>query len=172
MQRCHAGCGSLQPFRHLVAVASVLQRSPCGTLVTRVWLGVLTFTGSFRFQLVPTPGRPLYALRAGLDRYCAGTAPVCLDHASADAGLFSSVGAMHSLEQLLKALRCAPVADRAGGGFGMTYRYIFLLLHNAHDMFNRIKVRWWPAHRTGTARRPRPARSADVETLQLSGEST
>jgi len=94
---------------------------PLRTLVTRVWLACSHSPVHFASTLFLTPGRPLYALPLlGWIVTAQGLRAVLyLIMRAQTAATFSVLLVLCTpWSSLLKALRVAPVADRAGGGFG------------------------------------------------------
>jgi cobalt ECF transporter T component CbiQ len=161
----------------VIAVAvAMFSNVPLRTLVTRVWLGVLTFTGFISLPaLFLTPGRPLYALPLlGWMVTAQGLRAVLyLIMRAQTAATFSVLLVLCTpWSSLLKALRVLRLPIVLVVVLGMTYRYIFLLLHNAHDMFTSHKSRM-VGRLTGREQRRAAAASTGVlmsKTLQLSGD--
>jgi len=161
----------------VIAVAvAMFSNVPLRTLVTRVWLGVLTFTGFISLPaLFLTPGRPLYALPLlGWIVTAQGLRAVLyLIMRAQTAATFSVLLVLCTpWSSLLKALRVLRLPIVLVVVLGMTYRYIFLLLHNAHDMFTSHKSRM-VGRLTGREQRRAAAASTGVlmsKTLQLSGD--
>jgi cobalt/nickel transport system permease protein len=158
-----------------VAVAT-LSNVPLRTLVRRVWLGVLTFSGLISLPaLFLTPGQSLYALPLlGWVVTAQGLrAALYLIMRAQTAATFSVLLVLCTpWSSLLKALRVLRLPIVLVVVLGMTYRYIFLLLRNAHDMFTSRKSRT-VGRLTGREQRRAAAASAGVlmsKTLQLSGD--
>lgn len=162
-------------FAIAVAVA-VLSNVSLSTLVKRVWLGVLTFTGLISVPaLFLTPGRAIYNLPLpGCTVTAQGLrAAMYLIMRAETAATFSVLLVLCTpWSNLLKALRVLRLPIVLVVILGMTYRYIFLLLRNAHDMFTSRKSRMvgWL-----NGREQRRAATAGVgvlmsKTLQLSGD--
>jgi cobalt/nickel transport system permease protein len=158
-----------------VAVAT-LSNVPLRTLVERVWLGVLTFSGFISFPaLFLTPGQPLYALPLlGWIVTAQGLrAALYLIMRAQTAATFSVLLVLCTpWSSLLKALRVLRLPIVLVVILGMTYRYIFLLLRNAHDMFTSRKSRT-VGRFTGREQRRAATASAGVlmsKTLQFSGD--
>jgi cobalt ECF transporter T component CbiQ len=131
-------------FVFTIAIA-LLSKVPLGTLAKRVWLAVLTFTG---FISVPaiflTPGRPLYALpflRWNITMQGLRAAAYLIMRAETAATLSVLLILCTPWGDLLKALRVLRFPTAFVVIVGMTYRYIFLLLHTAHDMFQSRRSR-------------------------------
>jgi cobalt/nickel transport system permease protein len=162
-------------FAVALAVA-VLSRVPLGTLARRVWLGVLTFTGFISIPaLFVTPGQAIYSFPLlGWAVTAQGLrAAMYLIMRAETAATFSVLLVLCTpWSKLLKALRVLRVPIVLVVILGMTYRYIFLLLRNAHDMFTSRKSRTvGPLD----GREQRRAATASVgvlmsKTLQLSGD--
>jgi cobalt/nickel transport system permease protein len=157
-------------------VLALLSRVPLATLAKRVWLGVLTFTGFISFPaLFLTPGVAIYTLpllgwsvtEQGL------RAAMYLIMRAETAATFSVLLVLCTPWSLvLKALRVLRLPIVLVVILGMTYRYIFLFLRNAHDMFMSRKSRMVGRLDGGEQRRVATA-SAGVlmsKTIQLSGD--
>ncbi len=130
----------------LVCVAALLlaliSRLPVGTFARRVWLGIPVFAATVALpSLFMVPGQPLLTL--------VNAAPFRLT--VTDAGLQGAalfvvrVGASVSLAvllvsttrwaELLRALRVLGIPESLVIVLGMTYRYLFLVLHSANNLF-------------------------------------
>ena len=157
-------------------VLALLSKVPMATLAKRVWLGVLTFTGFISFPaLFLTPGVAIYTLpllgwsvtEQGL------RAAMYLIMRAETAATFSVLLVLCTPWSLvLKALRVLRLPIVLVVILGMTYRYIFLFLRNAHDMFMSRKSRMVGRLDGGEQRRVATA-SAGVlmsKTIQLSGD--
>jgi len=157
-------------------VLALLSKVPLATLTKRVWLGVLTFTGFISFPaLFLTPGVAIYTLpllgwsvtEQGL------RAAMYLIMRAETAATFSVLLVLCTPWSLvLKALRVLRLPIVLVVILGMTYRYIFLFLRNAHDMFMSRKSRMVGRLDGGEQRRVATA-SAGVlmsKTIQLSGD--
>ena len=157
-------------------VLALLSRVPLATLAKRVWLGVLTFTGFISFPaLFLTPGVAIYTLpllgwsvtEQGL------RAAMYLIMRAETAATFSVLLVLCTpWSFVLKALRVLRLPIVLVVILGMTYRYIFLFLRNAHDMFMSRKSRMVGRLDGGEQRRVATA-SAGVlmsKTIQLSGD--
>lgn len=162
-------------FAIAVAVA-LLSKIPLGTLAKRVWLGVLTFTGFISLPaLFLTPGRAIYTLpllnwtltEQGL------RAAAYLVMRAETAGTFSVLFVLCTpWSDVLKALRVLRLPVVFVVILGMTYRYIFLLLRNAHDMLTSRRSRM-VGQLDGRQQRRAATASAGVlmsKTMQLSGD--
>lgn len=157
-------------------VLALLSRVPLATLAKRVWLGVLTFTGFISFPaLFLTPGLAIYTLpllgwsvtEQGL------RAAMYLIMPAETAATFSVLLVLCTpWSFVLKALRVLRLPIVLVVILGMTYRYIFLFLRNAHDMFMSRKSRL-VGHLDGREQRRAATASAGVlmsKTIQLSGD--
>ncbi len=132
----------------LFAVAVIVARGsrvPLRMLAKRVWLGVLGFTGLIALPaLFLTPGSAVLALPW---LRWAITAPglraaLYLILRTETAATFSALLILCTpWSSVLKALRLARVPVTLVVILGMTYRYIFLLLGTAHDMFESRRSR-------------------------------
>lgn len=162
-------------FAVAVAIA-LLSRVPFGTLAKRVWLAVLTFTGLISVPaLFLTPGREIYTLPLlGWNVTAPGlrTAGYLIMRAETAATFSVVVILCTPWSNMLKALRVLRVPTVLVVILGMTYRYIFLLLRTAHDMFESRKSRM-VGQLDGRELRKMATGSAGVlmsKTLQLSGD--
>lgn len=160
----------------LALALAVLSKIPLSTLAKRVWLGVLTFTGLISLPaLFLTPGRVVYSLpltgwtvtEQGL------RAAAYLVMRAETAATFSVLFVLCTpWSKVLKALRVLRVPVVLVVILGMTYRYIFLLLRNAHDMFISRRSRM-VGRLDGRQQRQAATASAGVlmsKTMQLSGD--
>ena len=129
----------------MALVLALLSRVPFRTLATRVWLGALLFTGTIALPAIfITPGQVLY--RLPLFGW-----PITMQGLSSAAYLISRVETSATLALLLilctpwthvlKALRVLRVPVVFVVILGMTFRYIFLLLQTARDMFESRQSR-------------------------------
>ena len=162
-------------FAIAVAIA-LLSSVPLATLAKRVWFAVLTFTGFISIPaLFLTPGRAIYSLPlVGWNVTAPGLrAAVYLITRAETAATFSVVLILCTpWSNMLKALRVLRVPAVLVVILGMTYRYIFLLLRTAHDMFESRKSRM-VGQLDGHELRKMASASAGVlmsKTLQLSGD--
>ncbi|MFN8443695.1 MAG: cobalt ECF transporter T component CbiQ [Caldilineaceae bacterium] len=122
-----------------------LSQVPIQHLATRVWLGVLFFTGAIALPAIfVTPGDLLY--RLPLLNW-----PITAQGLKAALYLFTRVETATTFSVLLvlctpwmhvlKALRVLRVPVVAVVILGITYRYIFVLLQTASDMFESRQSR-------------------------------
>ena len=129
----------------IAVVVAMLSKVPLATLTKRVWLGVLVFTGFISLPaLFLVPGQAIYALPLlGWTATAQGLrAAVYLIMRAEAAATFSVLLVLCTpWTKLLKALRVLRLPIVLVVILGMTYRYIFLLLRNAHDMFTSRKSR-------------------------------
>lgn len=161
----------------VIAVAvAMLSNVPLRTLAKRVWIGVLAFTGVISLPaMFLTPGQTLYSLPLlGWVVTAQGLrATVYLIMRTETAATFSALLVLCTpWSNLLKALRVLRLPIVLVVILGMTYRYIFLLLRNAHDMFRARKSRM-VGRLDGRDQRRAATASAGVlmsKTLQLSGD--
>ena len=149
----------------IAVVLALLSKVPLATLAKRVWLGVLTFTGFISFPaLFLTPGQAIYSLPLlGWTVTAQGLrAAMYLIMRAETAATFSVLLVLCTpWSDVLKALRVLRVPVVLVVILGMTYRYIFLLLRNTHDMFTVPTRAGWSAISTAGSSdgRPRPARA-------------
>lgn len=161
----------------VIAVAvAMLSNVPLATLVKRVWLGVLGFTGLISLPaLFLTPGQAIYTMPlVGWTVTAQGLrAALYLIMRAETAATFSVLLVLCTpWNNLLKALRVFRLPIVLVVILGMTYRYIFLLLRNAHDMFRSRKSRM-VGRLSGREQRRAATASAGVlmsKTIQLSGD--
>ena len=124
---------------------ALLSRVPIRTLAARVWVGALLFTGLLALPAIfITPGQVLYRLPL------LGW-PIMAQGLAAAAYLITRVETAATLSVLLilctpwahvlKALRVLRVPVVFVVILGMTYRYIFLMLQTAQDMFESRQSR-------------------------------
>jgi cobalt ECF transporter T component CbiQ len=129
----------------LAVVLAAFSKVPIRALISRVWLAVLMFTGPIALPAIfITPGREVYRLP--------------LLHLAVTAqGLHSALFLITRVEtavtlsmllvlctlwtHILKALSVLGVPVIFIVILGMTYRYIFLMLQTAHDMFESRRSR-------------------------------
>ena len=162
-------------FALAVAIA-LLSKVPLGTLAKRVWLAVLTFTGVIALPaLFLTPGRAIYSppLLNWTVTAQGSHAAVYLIMRAETAATFSALVILCTpWSSVLKALRVLRLPVAVVVILGMTYRYIFVLLRTAHDMFESRKSRM-VGRLEGRENRRMATASAGVlmsKTLQLSGD--
>jgi cobalt ECF transporter T component CbiQ len=160
----------------LAILIGVLSRVMPGELAKRVWWGVLGFTGWISLPaLFLTPGRDLYRLPGlGWTITAPGLrAATYLIMRAETAATFSVLVILCTpWSNLLKALRVLRLPSVVVVILGMTYRYIFLLLRTAQDMFESRKSRM-VGRLSGPAQRRMAAASAGVllsKTLGLSSD--
>ncbi|MGA9800763.1 MAG: cobalt ECF transporter T component CbiQ [Terriglobales bacterium] len=160
----------------VAVIMALLSDVPLSTLTKRVWLSVLAFTGFISLSaLFLTPGPPIYHLPLlGWSITSPGLrAATYLIMRAETAATFSVLLVLCTpWSKLLKALRVFRLPVVLVVILGMTYRYIFLLLRNAHDMFKSRKSRT-VGRLEGREQRRAATASAGVlmsKTLQLSGD--
>ncbi len=174
-----AAVRSLRVLLGLFAVAVVLallSRIPLRTLATRVWIAALAFSGAIAIPAIfITPGSVLYRLpllgwpvtQQGL------TSATFLILRVETAATFSMLLILSTLwTHVLHSLRFFRVPVVVVVILGMTYRYIFLLLQTARDMFESRQSRLVGKLESSDRRRLATA-SAGVllgKTFQLSGD--
>jgi cobalt/nickel transport system permease protein len=162
-------------FVFAVAVG-MLSNVPLDALVKRVWLSVLGFTGFISLPaLFLTPGQAIYTMPLlGWTVTAQGLrAALYLIMRAETAATFSVLLVLCTpWSNLLKAFRVLRLPIVLVVILGMTYRYIFLLLRSAHDMFTSRKSRM-VGRLSGREQRRAATASAGVlmsRTLQLSGD--
>jgi cobalt/nickel transport system permease protein len=148
---------------------------PMGFFVKRVWLFLPFFTGVIALPaLFMTPGPPLVTLPLGLviTRTGAQTALFLLLRVSTSVSLGILLVLTTPWNTVLKALNVLRVPDAFILILGMTYRYIYLLLHTLNDMLLSRKSRV-VARLSGSEERRLIAASAGTllgKSLHLSSE--
>jgi cobalt/nickel transport system permease protein len=129
----------------LAVAVALLSKVPLSTLAKRVWLGVLAFTGIISVPaLFLTPGRALYNVPLlGWTVTAQGLrAATYLIMRAETAATFSVLLVLCTpWSNLLKALRVLRLPIVLVVILGMTYRYIFLLLRSAQEMFKSRQSR-------------------------------
>lgn len=160
----------------IAVIVALLSRVPLGTLASRVWLGVLTFTGFISLPaLFLTPGQAVYSLPLlGWAVTAQGLrAAAFLIMRAETASTFSVLLVLCTpWSSVLKALRVLRLPIVLVVVLGMTYRYIFLLLRSAQEMFKSRKSRT-VGRLDGREQRRAATASAGVlmsKTIQLSGD--
>jgi cobalt/nickel transport system permease protein len=157
----------------IIALASSI---PIRTLASRVWIAVLLFTGTIAAPAIfLTAGDVVYrvpVLHWPVTAQGLASASYLLARAETTATFSLLLVLTTPWMHLLKALRTfgAPVVLIVI--LGMTYRYIFVLLRTAHDMFESRRSRM-VGRLSGQERRRVIVNSAGVllsKTFQLSGE--
>jgi cobalt/nickel transport system permease protein len=148
---------------------------PMGFFVKRVWLLLPFFTGIIAlpaFFIVPGP--PLVHLPFGLiiTRTGALTALFLLTRVSTSVSLGLLLILTTPWNSVLKALSVLRVPDGFILILGMTYRYIYLLLHTVNDMFLSRQSRVVGRMSTADERRVLAASAGTLlgKSLHLSGE--
>ena len=148
---------------------------PMGFFVKRVWLFMPFFTGLIALPaLFITPGPPLVSLPLGLaiTRPGIATASFLLLRVSTSVSLGVLLMLTTSWPTLLKALSVLRVPEGFILILGMTYRYIFLLLRLAEDMFLSRRSRVVGRLSSADERRMLAASAGTLlnKSLHLSGE--
>lgn len=144
---------SVSLSRNLIAIAAVYLLTlilglasaiPAGFLIKRVWLALPFFTGVIILPaLFMTPGPALLRLPLGLVITRTGLTTVLflLLRVSTSVSLTLLLILTTPWNTILSALGVLRVPDVFILILGMTYRYIYLLLHTANDMFLSRKSR-------------------------------
>jgi cobalt/nickel transport system permease protein len=132
----------------LFAVAillALLSRVPIRTLAGRVWVGALLFTGALALPAIFfTPGQVVYQLPLlgwPITAQGLGAATYLITRVETAATLSLLLILCTPWTQVLKALRVLRVPVVFVVILGMTYRYIFLMLQTAQDMFESRQSR-------------------------------
>jgi cobalt/nickel transport system permease protein len=145
-------------------------------LATRIWIAVLLFTGTIAFPAIfLTPGATLYRLPVfewAVSYQGLRSAAFLILRAETAATLSVLLILCTLWTHLLRALRFFRLPVILVVIVGMTYRYIFLLLQTARDMFEAREARLVGTLQPSDRRRLAAA-SAGVllgKSLQLSGD--
>jgi cobalt ECF transporter T component CbiQ len=129
----------------IAAGLALCSHIPLRVLMTRVWLGVLLFTGAMAVPaLFLTPGQPLARvplLHWTITWQGAHTALRLVSRAETAATLAILLALSTPWTHVLKALRVFRVPVELVVILGMTHRYVFLLLHIARDFFEARRCR-------------------------------
>jgi cobalt ECF transporter T component CbiQ len=124
---------------------AMLSQIPLHTLSTRIWLAVLFFSGVIALPAVfITPGRTICRLPLlgwTVTAQGAHSALFLIGRTETAATLSSLLVLTTPWSHVLKALRTLRVPAALVVIFGMTYRYIFLLLATARDLFESLQSR-------------------------------
>jgi cobalt/nickel transport system permease protein len=157
-------------------VIAVVSHIPLGTLASRVWIAVLLFTGVIALPAIfLTRGQVLYVvpiLNWAITQQGLSSASYLLARAETTATFSLLLVLTTPWMHVLKSLRAFGIPVVLVVILGMTYRYIFVLLRTAHDMFESRRSRML-ARPPAKEQRRMAMNSAGVllsKTFQLSGE--
>src|SRR5215210_3819006 len=157
-------------------VLALLSRVPIRTLATRVWVGGLLFTGMLALPAIfITPGQALYRLPLlgwPITAQGLGAAAYLITRVETAATFSLLLILCTPWAQVLKALRVLRVPVVFVVILGMTYRYIFLMLQTAQDMFESRQSRM-VGRMSGADQRRLAGASVGVllsKSIQLSGD--
>lgn len=155
----------------LIALAS---RVPFATLVRRVWLIVLGFTGLIAVPaLFTTPGEPIAAIgRLSITEQGLRSAALLVLRVESAVTLTTTLVLSTHWTQILRALRSLCVPAEVITMLAMTHRYIFLLIETANQMFESRQSRMI-GQLSGAAQRQMAGRTAGVllaKSMDLSAE--
>ena len=124
---------------------ALLSRVPIRTLAARVWIGALLFTGMLALPAIfITPGQVIYQLPLlgwTITAQGLSAAAYLITRVETAATLSLLLILCTPWAQVLKALRVLRVPVVFVVILGMTYRYIFLMLQTAQDMFESRQSR-------------------------------
>ncbi len=141
----------------LATAGALASRVDWGTLWRRVWLGAFLFTGAFALPaLVLTPGDALWRLPVAgwaVTEQGLRAAAFLLSRVIGSATLATTLVLTTPWNDVLKALRTLRVPVVFVVILGMTYRYIFLMLQTARDMFESRRSRTVGTLDSATGRR-------------------
>jgi cobalt/nickel transport system permease protein len=157
-------------------VLALFSQLPMRTLAARVWIGVLVFAGLMVLPaLFLTPGRAVWTLPAlGWTVTAQGLrgAAYLISRVETTATLSMLLVLSTPWNHVLKALRVLRVPVVILAILGMTYRYIFLLIAAARDMFESRRSRLVGELEPRLRRRLAVATAGVLlsKTLQLSGD--
>jgi cobalt/nickel transport system permease protein len=160
-----------------VAIAlALLSRVPIRTLATRVWVGALLFTGLLALPAIfITPGQVVYRLPLlgwPITAQGLGAAAYLITRVETATTFSLLLILCTQWAQVLKALRVLRVPVVFVVILGMTYRYIFLMLQTAQDMFESRQSRM-VGHLSGADQRRLAGASVGVllsKSIQLSSD--
>jgi cobalt/nickel transport system permease protein len=157
-------------------ILAVVSRIPIRLLAARIWLAVLAFTGVIALPAVfLTPGRSLYRLPVlewQVTEQGLRAASFLILRAETAATLSVLLVLSTLWTQLLRAFRYFRMPVVLVAILGMTYRYMFLFLQTAEDMFESRETRM-VGNLEPADRRRLAAASAGVllgKTMQVSSE--
>jgi len=160
----------------IAVVLAALSRVSFGVLLKRVWITVLLFTGVIALPApFVTPGRVVWHLPGlgwSVTAQGLASAGYLVLRVETAATLCVLLVLTTPWNHVLKALRVLRVPAVLVTILGMTYRYLFLVLQSAHDMFESRRSRMI-GELTGRERRRVAASSAGVlmsKTFDLSSE--
>jgi cobalt ECF transporter T component CbiQ len=160
----------------IAVMLAALSHVSFGVLLKRVWIAVLLFTGVIALPApFVTPGQVVYHLPGlGWSVTAQGltSAGYLVLRVETAATLCVLLVLTTPWNHVLKALRVLRVPAVMVTILGMTYRYLFLVLQSAHDMFESRRSRMI-GELTGRERRRVAASSAGVlisKTFDLSNE--
>jgi cobalt ECF transporter T component CbiQ len=126
-------------------VLAMLSQIPLRTLAARIWMAVLVFTGVIALPAIfITPGQIIYRLPLlgwTLTAQGGHSALFLIGRTETAATLSLLLVLTTPWSHVLKALRSLRVPAALIVIFGMTYRYIFLLLATARDLFESRQSR-------------------------------
>lgn len=158
----------------IAVILALLSHVPVRTLAKRVWLGVLLFTGTIALPaLFVTPGEVIARvplLGWGITLQGTRTSAFLVARTETAATLCVLLVLCTPWPHVLKALRTLGTPVVLVVIFGMTYRYIFVLLESAREMFESRRSRTIGVL-TGSERRRIAEATAGVlmsKSLQLS----
>src|SRR5215212_662612 len=157
-------------------VLALLSRVPIRTLATRVWIGALLFTGMLALPAIfITPGPAIYRLPLlnwPITAQGLGAATYLITRVETATTFSLLLILCTPWAQVLKALRVLRVPVVFVVILGMTYRYIFLMLQTAQDMFESRQSRM-VGRMSGADQRRLAGASVGVllsKSIQLSGD--
>ena len=158
----------------LAFALAVASRVPLRTLATRAWIGALVFSGAIALPAIAlTPGR-IVARPLGLGITFEGlrSAAFLLGRVETAATFALLLVVTTPWARVLGALRALRVPVVFVAILGMTYRYVFVLLQSAHDMFVARRSRSLGRLPGGERRRMATATAGVLlsKTYRLSGD--
>jgi cobalt ECF transporter T component CbiQ len=129
----------------IAVLLAVLSNVPLRTVATRAWLGALTFTGVIAFPAIfTTPGNALFQLpilRFTITAQGVTSAIYLISRVETTVTLSLLLILCTLWVHILKALRVLGVPVVFVVILGMTYRYLFVMMETAQNMFEARQSR-------------------------------
>ena len=157
-------------------ILAILSNVSLVSLLTRVWLVILGFTGLIALPaLFITPGKPVFtvpALHLSVTEQGWRAATLLVLRVETAATLTTVLVLCTPWSHILKALRCLRLPVEVVALVAMTHRYVFLLIETANQMFESRKSRTI-GELPGPEQRRMTARTAGVllsKSIELSHE--
>ncbi len=129
----------------LALILAIFSRVGLGTLVRRVWIVALAFTGVIALPAIfTTPGRAVATFAGGSLHVTAqglATAGLLIARVETAVTFTALLILCTPWSQVLKALRSFRLPQEAIAMLAMTHRYVFLLMESASQMFESRQSR-------------------------------